>query len=80
MWELIDQLIQQGVEDFFIAPGSRSTPIALAASQHPKASIHLHFDERGLGFFALGCALAKGKPVARRRTLSCWESVTAKQN
>jgi len=64
MWTLIDQLVQQGVEDFFLAPGSRSTPIALAASQHPKAHIHLHFDERGLGFFALGCALAKGKPTA----------------
>ncbi len=64
MWTLIDQLVQQGVVDFFIAPGSRSTPITLAAKAHPKVKIHTHFDERGLGFFALGCALAKQAPVA----------------
>jgi 2-succinyl-5-enolpyruvyl-6-hydroxy-3-cyclohexene-1-carboxylate synthase len=64
MWALIDQLVQQGVVDFFLAPGSRSTPLALAASRHPQAKIHTHFDERGLGFFALGCALATQKPTA----------------
>ena len=64
MWTLIDQLVQQGVVDFFLAPGSRSTQLAVAISNHPKAKIHLHFDERGLGFFALGCANAKKKPVA----------------
>jgi 2-succinyl-5-enolpyruvyl-6-hydroxy-3-cyclohexene-1-carboxylate synthase len=64
MWELIDQLIQQGVEDFFLAPGSRSTQLAIAIASHPKAKIHLHFDERGLGFYALGCAVAKKKPSA----------------
>jgi len=61
---LIDQLIQQGVVDFCIAPGSRSTPLALAAARHPKARLKVHFDERGLGFYALGISMAKQKPCA----------------
>ncbi len=56
-FHLIDQMICQGVTRFCIAPGSRSTPLALAAARHPKAEIFVHPDERGLGFFALGCAL-----------------------
>lgn len=61
---IIDQLIQQGVTKFCIAPGSRSAPLALAAASHPKADCTVHFDERGLGFFALGYAKAKGLPAA----------------
>jgi 2-succinyl-5-enolpyruvyl-6-hydroxy-3-cyclohexene-1-carboxylate synthase len=61
---LIDQLIQQGVVDFCIAPGSRSTPLALACARHPKAILTVHFDERGLGFFALGKSLASHRPTA----------------
>lgn len=61
---LIDQLICQGVDRFCISPGSRSTPLALAAARHPKAKITVHFDERGIGFFALGCSLAHGSCTA----------------
>ncbi len=61
---LVDQLIQQGVESFCIAPGSRSTPLVLACASHPKAKTYVHYDERGLGFFALGMAKASGKAVA----------------
>ncbi|MBX7065966.1 MAG: 2-succinyl-5-enolpyruvyl-6-hydroxy-3-cyclohexene-1-carboxylic-acid synthase [Parachlamydiales bacterium] len=61
---MIDQLAQQGVAHFCLAPGSRSTPLALAAIEHPKAETHVHFDERGLGFLALGIAKASQKPVA----------------
>lgn len=61
---IIDQLILQNVRDFCIAPGSRSTPLALAAARHPKAAVHVHFDERGLGFFALGLSLASRLPTA----------------
>ena len=64
MWPLIDQLVQQGVADFFLASGSRSTPLVLAAARHPKARIYRHFDERALGFYAMGCALGKEAPVA----------------
>lgn len=60
---LIDQLIQQGAVDFCIAPGSRSTPLALAAARHPKACLTVHFDERGLAFFALGLSKAGKQPA-----------------
>jgi len=61
---IIDQLILQGVTTFCIAPGSRSIPLALAAAEHPKAEIVTHFDERGLGFYALGFGKGSGKPAA----------------
>jgi 2-succinyl-5-enolpyruvyl-6-hydroxy-3-cyclohexene-1-carboxylate synthase len=51
---VIDQLVLQGINHFCIAPGSRSTALAIAAAEHPRAKIHVHYDERGLGFFALG--------------------------
>ena len=60
---MIKELIQQGVRTFCIAPGSRSTPLTIAAAQHPLAETHVHYDERGLGYFALGIAKGKGKPT-----------------
>ena len=59
----IEELVRNNVCDFCIAPGSRSTPLTLAVANRIDVNIHLHFDERGLGFFALGIALAKKKPV-----------------
>ena len=49
---IVDQLVQQGVRHFCIAPGSRSTPLVMAARAHQGAKIHVHYDERGLGFYA----------------------------
>src|SRR5690242_14278436 len=60
---LIDQLAQQGVSHFCIAPGSRSTPLVLAALAQSSAKTHVHYDERGLAFFALGIAKAARKPT-----------------
>lgn len=61
---LIDQLVQENVTHFCIAPGSRSTPLVLAATHHPKATTRVHFDERGLGFYALGYGKAAQVPAA----------------
>lgn len=61
---IIDQLIQQGVRHFCLAPGSRSTPLVSAALLHKRAELHVHYDERGLGFYALGIGKATGKPAA----------------
>jgi len=62
--QLIKELIHQGVRYFCIAPGSRSTALTLAASQHPLANTFVHFDERALGFHALGYAKATRLPAA----------------
>ncbi|WP_129676478.1 2-succinyl-5-enolpyruvyl-6-hydroxy-3-cyclohexene-1-carboxylic-acid synthase [Candidatus Chloroploca sp. Khr17] len=61
---LIDELIAGGVRDIVICPGSRSTPLALAAARHPQAQIWMHLDERSAGFFALGLARQRGQPAA----------------
>lgn len=61
---VIDQLVQQGVRHFCTAPGSRNTPLVLAALAHKKTQLHVHYDERGLGFFALGISKASNQPVA----------------
>ncbi len=52
--QMIETLVYQGIRYFCIAPGSRSTPLTLAVSEHPLAKTFVHFDERGLGFHALG--------------------------
>ncbi|MDO6686622.1 MULTISPECIES: 2-succinyl-5-enolpyruvyl-6-hydroxy-3-cyclohexene-1-carboxylic-acid synthase [unclassified Agarivorans] len=61
---LIEDCTRHGITHFCIAPGSRSTPLTLAVANHPKAISHCHFDERGLGFFALGLAKATQQTVA----------------
>lgn len=57
-------LKEQGIDHFCIAPGSRSTPLALSMGEDPEVKTHVHFDERGLGFYALGLAKAVHAPVA----------------
>ncbi|MEI6859540.1 MAG: 2-succinyl-5-enolpyruvyl-6-hydroxy-3-cyclohexene-1-carboxylic-acid synthase [Shewanella sp.] len=61
---ILEELARLGVQHVCIAPGSRSTPLTLAAAKQTKLKQHLHFDERGLGFFALGLAKASRAPVA----------------
>ncbi|ANQ21009.1 2-succinyl-5-enolpyruvyl-6-hydroxy-3-cyclohexene-1-carboxylic-acid synthase [Vibrio natriegens] len=61
---LLIELNRFGVEHVCIAPGSRSTPLTLEAADNPNFTIHTHFDERGLGFMALGLAKASQSPVA----------------
>src|SRR5699024_5572707 len=59
----IDVLWSYGMEEVVISPGSRSTPIAIAAELHPSISTHVHPDERSAAFFALGLAKAGRAPV-----------------
>ncbi|MCC6795844.1 MAG: 2-succinyl-5-enolpyruvyl-6-hydroxy-3-cyclohexene-1-carboxylic-acid synthase [Candidatus Hydrogenedentes bacterium] len=61
---IIEELIRNGVDHFIISPGSRSTPLTVAAARNPKAKTTVHFDERGAAYFALGTAKALGKPCA----------------
>ncbi|ELA8175515.1 2-succinyl-5-enolpyruvyl-6-hydroxy-3-cyclohexene-1-carboxylic-acid synthase [Vibrio alginolyticus] len=61
---ILIELQRFGVKHVCIAPGSRSTPLTLEAAEQSDFSIHTHFDERGLGFMALGLAKATQEPVA----------------
>ncbi|ABM61903.1 2-succinyl-5-enolpyruvyl-6-hydroxy-3-cyclohexene-1-carboxylic-acid synthase [Halorhodospira halophila] len=65
---LLDRLRGHGVHDVCIAPGSRSAPLALAAARRADRgddlTLHTHFDERGLAFYALGLIRASRRPVA----------------
>ncbi|MBP9660813.1 MAG: 2-succinyl-5-enolpyruvyl-6-hydroxy-3-cyclohexene-1-carboxylic-acid synthase, partial [Aeromonas sp.] len=61
---LLEELYRLGVRDIALASGSRSAPLTMAAAAHPGFRRHLHFDERGLGFMALGLAKGSGRPVA----------------
>ncbi|WP_051189112.1 2-succinyl-5-enolpyruvyl-6-hydroxy-3-cyclohexene-1-carboxylic-acid synthase [Halalkalibacillus halophilus] len=59
----IDELYKSGVENVVISPGSRSTSLAMLASEHPNMKEWVHFDERSAAFFALGIAKVSQTPV-----------------
>lgn len=61
---LIEAIKRHGVQHICIAPGSRSTPLTLAATTAASVTLHTHFDERGLAYLALGIAKTSGAPVA----------------
>ena len=61
---LLDGLEAAGMRDLVISPGSRSTPVVLAAQRRPRVRITPILDERSAAFFALGLARASGVPVA----------------
>ena len=61
---ILEALTRHGVRHICIAPGSRSTPLTLAAAENSAFIHHTHFDERGLGHLALGLAKVSKQPVA----------------
>jgi len=60
---LVDQWIERGVCHAVIAPGSRSTPLALAIADRDELDIHVVHDERSAAFVALGTAVDSGVPA-----------------
>jgi 2-succinyl-5-enolpyruvyl-6-hydroxy-3-cyclohexene-1-carboxylate synthase len=67
---LVDEWVRLGVTDAVVCAGSRSTPLALPLAD--RLQVHVRLDERSGGFFALGLALATGRP-----TVVCVTSGTA---
>jgi 2-succinyl-5-enolpyruvyl-6-hydroxy-3-cyclohexene-1-carboxylate synthase len=59
----MEVLARLGVETVVISPGSRSTPLTVAAARNPKLEAISILDERSAGFFALGLAKRTHKPV-----------------
>jgi 2-succinyl-6-hydroxy-2,4-cyclohexadiene-1-carboxylate synthase len=74
-----DELIRCGLREVVLAPGSRSTPLAMAfyeAARQRRLRLHVRIDERSASFTALGLAKASRlrwrccAPRARRRPTS----------
>lgn len=61
---IIEELVRSGVNYICIGPGSRSTPLVIAAARHPGVQTFIGHDERSLGFHALGYARATKSPAA----------------
>ena len=61
---LFEGLVGAGLEKVVISPGSRSTPLTLAATLQPQLEWQVVLDERSAAFVALGMARITGAPVA----------------
>ncbi|XWS69567.1 hypothetical protein CRYUN_Cryun04dG0190100 [Craigia yunnanensis] len=58
---IVEECSRLGLTYFCVAPGSRSSPLALAASTHPLVTCISCFDERSLAFHAIGYARGSQK-------------------
>jgi 2-succinyl-5-enolpyruvyl-6-hydroxy-3-cyclohexene-1-carboxylate synthase len=72
---LVDEWARAGCSHAVVAPGSRSTPLALALARDDRIAVHVVVDERSAGFRALGIGLATGRPA-----IVCCTSGTAAAN
>ncbi len=61
---LVDQWMALGMQHAVVAPGSRSTPMALALAARDDLQVHVAHDERTAAFMALGIGQSTGVPAA----------------
>ncbi|WP_353055583.1 2-succinyl-5-enolpyruvyl-6-hydroxy-3-cyclohexene-1-carboxylic-acid synthase [Leucobacter sp. CX87] len=64
---LLAELIQRGLRDVVVCPGSRSQALAFAAAEAEALGVirlHVRIDERSAAFLALGLAKESGVPAA----------------
>jgi 2-succinyl-5-enolpyruvyl-6-hydroxy-3-cyclohexene-1-carboxylate synthase len=59
----IDWLRGRGLRRMAISPGSRSAPLAVAASTHSALTSKIIIDERAAAYYAVGAARATGVPA-----------------
>jgi 2-succinyl-5-enolpyruvyl-6-hydroxy-3-cyclohexene-1-carboxylate synthase len=60
---VVDEWVRNGVAHACVAPGSRSTPLALALAGDGRLAVHVFLDERSAAFAALGIGRATGRPA-----------------
>lgn len=61
---LIELLVQKGVKDFIISPGSRNAPIIMELVNRKDVNLYSIADERSAAFVAIGMYLKTKSPVA----------------
>ncbi len=63
---IVSQIIEAGITDVVLSPGSRNAPLSIAfyqAEVRGLITLHVRIDERSAAFFALGIAKASNRPV-----------------
>ena len=60
---MVEELVRNQVNCFCLSPGSRCTPLTVAAASNKNVDATMHYDERGAAYHALGYARASGKPA-----------------
>ena len=74
---LVDEWIRCGVEHAVVAPGSRSTPMALAIAARSELNLHVFHDERSASFAALGIGLSSKSGKSMPAILLCTSGTAA---
>ncbi|MEC8614291.1 MAG: 2-succinyl-5-enolpyruvyl-6-hydroxy-3-cyclohexene-1-carboxylic-acid synthase [Verrucomicrobiota bacterium] len=60
----MEVLARLGIHTVITSPGSRSTPLTVAAARNPRIEALSILDERSAAFYALGLTKSTGRPVA----------------
>lgn len=61
---LVGGLVDAGLREVCVSPGSRSTPVVLALAERDEVRCFVQLDERSSAFFALGVGKRNGRPAA----------------